>query len=57
MSDQVLDEIRKVRDDYAARFHHDPKALLNDLKKKERRSKRRIVSFEAKRKANAAKPR
>lgn len=43
-SDPVIDEIRKYRDEYAARFNYDIKAILADLKLRHKESGRRKVS-------------
>jgi hypothetical protein len=42
--DPIVDEIRKFRDEYAAKFNYDLKAIVNDLKRKEKESGVRTVS-------------
>jgi hypothetical protein len=44
-SDPIVDEVRRVRDEYAARFNYDLRAIYRDLKEQEKRSGRKIVSF------------
>jgi hypothetical protein len=43
-SDPIVDEVRRVRDAYAARFNHDLRAIYHDLKEQEKRSGRKVVS-------------
>jgi len=52
MKDHIVEEIRKVRDDYAAKFNHDVKAMVADMQKRQAKSGRKVVSFDTrKRKA------
>jgi hypothetical protein len=44
-SDPIVDEVRRVRDAYAARFDYDLRAIYRDLKEREKRSGRKIVSY------------
>ncbi len=44
-SDPIVDEVRRVRDAYAARFNYDLRAIYRDLKEKEKRSGRKVVSY------------
>src|SRR5689334_15324398 len=44
-SDSIVDEVRRVRDAYAARFNYDLRAIYRDLKEQEERSGRRVVSY------------
>jgi hypothetical protein len=46
--DEIVEEVRRNRDDYAARFNYDLDAIYHDLKAKERISKRKLVSFSPK---------
>ena len=41
--DDVLLEVRKIREAYAKRFHYDLRAIHHDLKEQEQASGRRIV--------------
>ncbi|MDI6768339.1 MAG: hypothetical protein QMD04_01530 [Anaerolineales bacterium] len=43
--DEIVEEVRRHRDAYAARFNYDLDAIYRDLKAKERKSKRKLVSF------------
>jgi hypothetical protein len=38
MTDPIVDEVRRVRDAYAARFNHDLQAMFLDIKERERQS-------------------
>jgi hypothetical protein len=44
-SDPIVDDVRRVRDAYAARFNYDLRAIYRDLKEQEKRSGRKFVSF------------
>ncbi len=44
-SDPIVDEVRRARDAYAARFNYDLRAIFHDLKEKEKRSGRKTVSY------------
>ena len=44
MHDPIVEEIRRIRQEHAARFNFDLDAIFEDLKEKERQSKRKIVS-------------
>ena len=44
-SDPIVDEVRRVRDAYAARFNYDLRAIYRDLKEREKRSGRKLVSY------------
>ena len=46
--DEIVEEVRKNREAYAAQFNFDLQAIYNDLKKAEQKSKRKKVSFEPK---------
>jgi hypothetical protein len=43
-SDPIVDEVRRARDAYAARFDYDLRAIYRDLKEQEKRSGRKLVS-------------
>ncbi len=43
--DSLVDEIRAVREAYAARFNYDIDAICRDIKKQERESGRTYVSL------------
>ena len=44
-SDPIVDEVRRARDAYAARFNYDLQAIFRDLKEQEKHSGRQIVSY------------
>lgn len=44
-SDPIVEEVRRARDAYAARFNYDLRAIFADLKEQERRSGRKVVSY------------
>ena len=44
-SDPIVDEVRRARDAYAARFNYDLGAVYRDLKEQENRSGRKVVSY------------
>jgi uncharacterized protein (UPF0335 family) len=43
--DPIVDEVRRVREDEAAKHGFDIKAILAASKKRQRRSKQQVVSF------------
>ena len=43
--DPIVDEVRRARDAYAARFHYDLRAICRDLKEQEKRSGRKVDSY------------
>lgn len=43
--DEIVEEVRKVRDEYAARFDYDLDAIYKDIKEQEKHSQRKIVSL------------
>lgn len=43
MKDPIVEELRAVREEHAARHGHDLRRIYSDLKKKERRYSRRLV--------------
>lgn len=44
-NDPIVEETRRLRDEYAAQFDYDLEALVRDLKEQERQSGRPFVSF------------
>src|SRR5438874_8718771 len=44
-SDPIVDEARRARDAYAARFNYDLRAIYRDLKEQEKRSGGKLVSY------------
>jgi len=47
-NDEIVEEVRKHREAYAAKFNFDLQAMYEDLKKAERKSKHKKVSFKPK---------
>ncbi len=41
--DELVEETRKIRDAYAARFNYDLKAIVRDFQEQQRRGGRRII--------------
>lgn len=54
--DPIVEEVRRVRDAHAARFHYDLRAIYEDFKARERASNRQYVCLPPKRPAIAAHP-
>lgn len=47
--DPIVEEVRQIRKEYAARFNYDLAAMCRDLRRQERRGKRKVVSLPPKR--------
>jgi hypothetical protein len=45
MNDPIVDEVRKVCDGHASPFNYDLDAIFRDIKEREKKSGRRLVSF------------
>jgi hypothetical protein len=45
--DPVVAETRKRRDEYAARFNHDPDAIFEDIRKRQDQKGKKLVLFPA----------
>jgi hypothetical protein len=45
MNDPIVDEVRRVRKEHAARFNHDLWAIFRDIKEQQQRSGLNFVSF------------
>ena len=45
MTDPIVEEIHKIREEYAEKFGYDVDAMFEDLRKKQSQSKHIIVSF------------
>ncbi len=54
--DPIVEEVRRVREEYAARFNYDLDAIYRDLKEQEKLSGRTYVSFTAAKTPPAPKP-
>lgn len=48
-NDPIVEEVRKARDSYAARFDYNLDAIVLDLKRQERESGRKFITLPAKR--------
>lgn len=44
-TDTIVEETRKARDEYAARFNYDLAAMYEDLKKQEQFNSSRLISL------------
>jgi hypothetical protein len=51
--DPIVDEVRRAREEEAAKYRFDVKAVLAAAKKRQRRSGREVVSFASKKKLSA----
>lgn len=47
--DEIIAEVRAIREAYAARFNYDMDAIFQDAKEREKRTTRRVVTLEPKR--------
>ena len=43
--DPIVEEVRKIREEHAARFDYDLKKIFEDLKEQERKSGREVLSL------------
>lgn len=43
-NDEIVEEVRKVRDEYAAEFNYDLEAIFRDLRQQEEKSDREIIT-------------
>ena len=46
IDDPIVAEVRKARDEHAAKFNYDLDAIFRDLKEKERSSGRKYVRYQ-----------
>ena len=47
--DPIVEEVRKIRDEYARQFDYDLDAIFRDLQEKQKQSGKQVVSFPPKR--------
>ena len=47
--DEIVEEVRKARDEFAAKFDYDIDAIYREIKKQEVESTRKFVSYPPKR--------
>jgi len=45
MNDPIVDEVRRVRDEQAARFNYDLWAIYRDIQEQQKRSGLKFISF------------
>lgn len=45
-NDEIVDEVRRVRNEHAEKFNYDVSAICADIRQKQAESKRKIVSLE-----------
>ena len=43
--DPIVEEIRQYRQEYAARFNHDLKSICRDLRERQKKGDRKVVSL------------
>ena len=43
--DEIVAEVRRVRDEYEAKFNHDLEAIYKDIKEQEKQNQRKVVSL------------
>lgn len=43
--DEIVEEVRRIREENAAKFNHDLKAIYEDAVKRQNASDRKVVSF------------
>jgi hypothetical protein len=48
LEDEIVEETRRLREEYAARFDYDLDAIYEDLKEQEERGPRQVVSLQPK---------
>ena len=48
MKDEIVEEVRKAREEHAAKFNYDLRAILADARKRQKKSGHKVVSFAAK---------
>jgi hypothetical protein len=53
--DPIVEGVRKVREEHAARFNYDLEAICRDLKEQEKAGGRKVVSLAPKRPEHATK--
>lgn len=45
MSDEIMEEVWRIKDKIAARYNYDVRALAQDLRKKQKQSGRKVVTL------------
>ncbi len=54
--DEIVEEIRKIRQEQAARFNYDVRAIVEDARKRQEQGDREVVSFSSRRPQTSSKP-
>ncbi len=49
--DYIVEDVRRIREEQAAKYNFDIKAILGSAKKRQRKSGRRVVSFISRKRA------
>jgi hypothetical protein len=49
--DPIVEETRRLREQYADKFHHDPDEIFKDIQKRQHQGGRKLVSFPARKPA------
>lgn len=44
-NDEIVEEVRNVRDEYAAQFNYDLEAIFKDIKQQEDKTDREVISL------------
>jgi hypothetical protein len=47
-NDPIVEEVRKIRNEHAKKFNYDLEAIAADLKRQQKASKRKFVTFQPK---------
>ena len=53
--DPIVEEVRKIRTEHAARFNYDVRAIVEDARKRQQSGNRKVVSFASPRRPVAGK--
>ncbi|MGH9928233.1 MAG: hypothetical protein ACREA9_03285 [Pyrinomonadaceae bacterium] len=43
--DEIVEQVRRVRDEYAAKFNYDLEAIYKDIKEQEEQNQHKVVSL------------
>lgn len=52
MIDPIVEEIHKIREEYAVKFGYDVDAMFEDLREKQSKSNHKIISFAKEKKSS-----
>ena len=44
-TDEIVEDVRKLREEYASKFNYDLEAIYQDLKKQEQEGRHKVVSL------------